>query len=167
MGRVGDLEIEQDVQYAEREWTAERVGWGLLLLVVALALAGLFGNGPLSWTTIKSSQGDLDVAYERFGRRGGSQELTVRTTADAARNGTWELFFSLDYLNALQVTSITPEPESVAADRGGVRFTFSQASPRADLEVTFAVTPTELLSQDGDISLPNGAELTLRQFFFP
>ncbi len=46
--RVGDLEVAQDRTFQRRSWTIQRVGWVVMLLVAAAALAGLTGSGPLS-----------------------------------------------------------------------------------------------------------------------
>src|SRR3712207_4138009 len=55
--RVGDLEVAEDLTFQRREWAAQRVGWVLLALVIAAALAGLLGRGPLSTTRRESDGG--------------------------------------------------------------------------------------------------------------
>lgn len=167
MARIGDLELNEDISFQEREWTAERIGWGALLLVVLLALLGLFGNGPISWTSATSDSGDLEVSFERFGRRGGSQTLTVRAEASAASKGAWEIDISRDYLGAVRMDAMTPQPDSVSAVPGGSRYTFLQASDDADLEVELSLTPTTLWGASGDIGLADGDPVTVRHFFFP
>lgn len=166
MERVGDLEINQDVVFQEREWNAERVGWGLLTLLILIAVAGLFGNGPLSWTSATSDDG-LEIIYERFGRRGGSQELTVRAPATAASGGVWEIEVTRGYLASLEITAVSPEPDKVETIEGALRYSFTQATPGADLEVVFAVTPRHLLSQDGEFRFRDGEPVHVSQFFFP
>lgn len=46
--RVGELEIEEDLDFQRRMWRLQQIGWALLVLVVVAALLGLFGKGPLS-----------------------------------------------------------------------------------------------------------------------
>jgi hypothetical protein len=43
--RVGDLELEQDVQYQQRSWAFERIGWIAMSLIAIAALLGLTGSG--------------------------------------------------------------------------------------------------------------------------
>lgn len=167
MERVGELEINQDVTYQEREWRTERLGWALLILLILVAVAGLFGNGPLSWTTVTTPDEALEVSYERFGRRGGSQDLTLRATSRSAENGEWHIEISSSYLASLEVSSITPEPESVEMVEGAARYNFSQATADADLEVIFAVMPRHVWSQRGELRLGDGEPVTVTQFFFP
>ena len=167
MERVGELEIDQDLAFQEREWRTQRVGWVVLVMVMLVALGGLFGNGPLSWTTVTAPGGALQVSYERFGRRGGPQELTVRAPARSAERGSWHVEVSRDYLASLEVTSITPQPDAAEAVQGAVRYRFAQAAPDADLEVVLAVTPRAVGSRRGDVRLAGGQPATVTQFFFP
>lgn len=167
MERVGELEVNQDLAFEEREWRMERAGRALVILVMLVALGGLFGNGPLSWTTVTTPDGALRVSYERFGRRGGPQELTLRATARAGRSGSWQVEVSRDYLASLQVSAITPEPDAVETVEGAVRYRFAQAAPGADLEVVLAVTPRLVWSQRGEVRLAGGQPATVTQFFFP
>lgn len=167
MDRVEDLQLNQDLGFQEREWKWERFGWAVLFIVVALAVAGLFGNGPISWTTASTDDDSLEVAFERFGRRGGSQELTVKATAATVKAGVWEIEVSQEFLATMQINAIAPQPKSVEAVPDGVRYTFAQASDGADLEVQFALTPQKLWSRDGEFRLVGGEWIGVSQFLFP
>lgn len=167
MKRVGDLEINEDLHFQRTEWTVERFGWAAIILVVVLAALGLFGHGPISWTTASADDGSIDVSYERFGRRGGSFELVVDSPATVATNGVWELDVSRTYFAAFTVESVTPQPDSVEAVDDAIRYTFLQGSPDAALEATFALLPKSLWRRSGDISLVGGEPVHLSHFFFP
>ena len=39
--------VQEDMTMQQRVWRFERVGWYLLVVIVLLGLAGVFGNGPL------------------------------------------------------------------------------------------------------------------------
>ena len=167
MERIGDLDINEDIAFQEREWTAERLGWVALFLVVTLALLGLFGNGPISWTSATTDDGSLEVSFERFGRRGGGETLTVRADASAASDGAWQVQIGRDYLGAVRVEAVTPEPDSVETIAGAVRYTFLQAEDGADLELELSLTPTTLWGASGEIGLAGADTVTVRHFFFP
>lgn len=167
MERVGDLEIDEDIGFQEREWTAERIGWVALFVVVALALLGLFGNGPISWTSATTEDGTMEVSFERFGRRGGSETLTVRVDGAAASEGAWQVDIGRDYLGAVRVDAVTPEPDTVETVAGAVRYTFLQAEDGADLEVELSLTPTTLWGASGEFGLAGADALTVQHFFFP
>lgn len=167
MKRVGDLEINQDVTHQEREWKAERIGWLLLAVVVLVAAAGVFGHGPVSWTSRSTADGSLAVSFERFGRRGGTQQLVVRADASAAVDGVWRLEISTDYIHDVTVDTLSPEPDSVESAPGSVRYTFVQAEPGAPLEAVFSLTPDALWGHHGEISLVGGDTVRVDSFFFP
>lgn len=164
---MGDLQLEEDVGFERRSWKAQRAFWVVAVALLTAVGLGLFGNGPVSWTTASSNDGVLEASYERFGRRGGSQEFTVEVEASAARGGTWEVEIDRGLLAAWEVTAISPEPESTSVLADAIRFTFSQAAPQADLEVIFAVSPRQVWLQGGGIRAGDDAQVSISQFFYP
>lgn len=167
MDRAGDLQIEQDLAFQEREWRFERFGWAALFALVTAGALGLFGHGPISWTSVSTDDGALEVRFERFGRNGGNQELVLDVAASAAEAGTWEINISRDYLGVLEVNSITPEPDAVESLGDELRYTFAQADPGADLRVSFDVTPDGLWRQSGRIGIAGGSSVRVTHFFVP
>jgi hypothetical protein len=57
--------VQEDMPMQQRVWRFERVGWYVLVAIVLLALAGLFGNGPLSDAEVVSQDGRVRVEYQR------------------------------------------------------------------------------------------------------
>lgn len=167
MAQEQQLELNEDIDFQRREWRVERFGWFGLLAVVGLAVLGLFGNGPISWSTATTDDGTLEVSYERFGRRGGSQDLGVTAAADAADGGTWQIVISQAYVDSVRIDSISPEPDAVEVVPGGVRYTFTQADPAAELEARFDVTPQVLWKQEGEVGLAGAEPITFGFFLFP
>ncbi len=45
MKRVGDLEIDQDLAFERRQWSVQRVGWGVGALIIVAALLGCSAPG--------------------------------------------------------------------------------------------------------------------------
>lgn len=66
--RVGDLELDQDIDFQRRSWAVQRVGWGVMALVALAALLGLFGPGPINNAITGSKEAPLWLEYKRFGR---------------------------------------------------------------------------------------------------
>lgn len=161
----GGLQVRDD-DYPAPLYRGQQAGRALLVLIVLASAVGLSGHGPLSWTTAEGSTGQLEVRYEHFGRRGGSQDVTVRATADAAIDGMWHVTFDGDLPDNFQIDAVTPEPESVTADTTGVRYTFEQSGPDADLDAIFAVTPRGMWREEGHISL-NDDRVAVWQFIYP
>jgi hypothetical protein len=41
--RIGDVEINQDLDFQRRCWTVQRIGWIVMAVLVLSALLGVFG----------------------------------------------------------------------------------------------------------------------------
>src|SRR5688572_1556672 len=107
--RKAPAEILQDLPFHRRQWIVQRIGWGLAVVVLALALAGVFGDGPLSH--VRAGNEALHVEYERFLRRDDSTEIHFEVRAsgtDEVRIGV-----SSEYLHTFRIESILPYPERV------------------------------------------------------
>ncbi|MBF8701564.1 hypothetical protein [Pseudomonas putida] len=101
--------VEEDMRMQQRVWRFERVGWYALVLVVLLALAGVFGNGPLSDAQVTSEDGRLHVEYQRLSRTGTTDNLriTVRGTAGEPVM----LLLGGTLLREASIETLQPEPQ--------------------------------------------------------
>lgn len=163
--RAGDLELEQDLAFERRELFVERIGWAAMALVIAGALTGLFGVGPLSLKTVAA--GDLSVTYERFGRRGGSTSLTFEAGPGAAAGGELTLWLSATYIDGMQLDAITPEPGSVTLAGDRVEYSFKTSGVPGTLRINFDLTSDTLGPLAGQAGIAGGPAVELRQFFWP
>ncbi|HEX6289630.1 MAG TPA: hypothetical protein VFZ66_10595 [Herpetosiphonaceae bacterium] len=127
--QVGDLQIEQDLQYQQRMWTVERIGWLLLLL----------GGGPLSMATAGDQGAPLQAQYGRFVRHGGQAQLEIRLQPGAAQGTEARVWIDRAYLDGIRIEHITPEPESIeaASDRMIYVFKLSQPGQPTSLNVQY------------------------------
>ncbi len=102
--------VEENMSMQRRVWRFERVGWYALLLIVLLALAGVFGNGPLSDATAMSSDGRLQVDYQRLSRAGTTDSL--RITMRGAPGEPVQLLLGGSLLRAASIETLQPEPQA-------------------------------------------------------
>jgi hypothetical protein len=102
--RFGDVELSEDMRHERREWIVQRAGWVAMALLVAAAVAGLFGSGPLARAQTEAA--GLKVDYPRFARDGADSELDVRL------EGT-RLWIGREVGDHFTVESVTPSPERV------------------------------------------------------
>ncbi len=161
--RVGDLEIEQDPKYQRREWRAQRIGWGVMALIILAALLGLFGPGLFNQATVAESS--LSLEYQRFRRFIAPAELRFHI-----RGGTEEqvrLWLSQDYLENVQIEGVTPQQDTVEAARGRLIYVFKRAEAQAPVTVTFHLTTQQIGPLAGEAGLDGDAQLAFRQFVFP
>lgn len=157
---------QEDPATTAKEWRIQEVGWIVLVGVVVAALAGLFGPGPLSWSSVTSADGALMVDYSRFGRDGGPTSLDIQVAPEAAFEGEIDLWLSDELLQSLEVEQITPEPASQLAVDGGVVLVF-EVDAGASLEASIAGTVVAAGFSRGAIGLAGSAPLELPQVFYP
>ena len=148
------------------EWRIQRIGWVVMGLIVVLALSGVFGVGPLSWSTVTADDASVEVSYPRFTRNGAPSTLSLRVPATAAADGQVRVWIDGEYLEALEVTSITPEPASQISDGGGVVFAF-ETEPGAPLEATVNATGDAIGLQTGRLAVVGHPPVEFRQIFYP
>ena len=160
--RRAQNDFESELIFHEREWRVQRIGWVVLTIFLALALAGLFGGGPLSRAHVEGPAGRVE--YERFVRYGASTTLTVMPATDAL-HGVSRIEVSAAYLQAFRVEGITPEPSAVRMVGGQLVYEFATAAPGAS--VTFNLHPQRLWRHRAQLAIDAGAPLEISQLTYP
>ena len=152
---------ESDHRFHRNEWRIQRIGWVLVALFLVLAVAGLFGSGPLSRAHADNSAGRLD--YERFTRYGLSTNLAVTPAGSA--HGVTRVEISGDYLEAFRVEHITPEPVAVRLAGPNLIYEFASAAPGA--AISFHLNPQRLWRRTATVTIDGGAPLNISQLTYP
>ena len=166
MQRHEDLQLEEYPDFQRREWTTQRVAWGAMLLVVLAAAVGLFGIGPLSEATA-GDEGRIVVDYERFVRFHSQTDLHVRLSGDAVSEGQATVWLSTDYLDAMQVEQVTPEPEGIEVSSDRMTFRFEADPEASEVDVSFALLPDRIGNLAGEIGAGDGPGFGFNQFVYP
>jgi hypothetical protein len=162
MARKRDLQLHEDMRHQRREWSAERVGWALMALLLVASLTGLLGTGPLSERTSDGGAG-LRVDYERFARYQAPAKIVVHfpSQGEEVRIG-----MSRDFYEVME-TEVEPEPNSVQLTPQEVIFHFGAQPRGGSSAVTFRVKPDERWEREATISLNGSRHVTFRMFIFP
>jgi hypothetical protein len=102
-----NLELEENLEQHKKGWIIQKIGWSILFLGLILALAGIFGSGPISYKT--QSQNGNSVQYERFLRYEGEAEMkfNIQNIKDSIL-----LEIPQQYLEYIDLKSITPVPDA-------------------------------------------------------
>lgn len=167
MRRVGDLEVDQDLDFERAVWVVQRVGWAAMTLVLVAALAGLLGPGPASWTKAEAPDGDLVAEYHRFVRANGPTDLEVSLGRAAVRDGRVRLWLDRAYLGGAEIERVTPEPESVEVGPDRLVYVFAVSRGGQAARVSFALSPRTAGPWDARLGVEDGADLAFRQFVYP
>lgn len=162
------MEVERDEAFQRRTWGAQRAGRILLVLLLLAALLGLFGPGIFNGATLGAGNGGaLRVAYPRTWRRHSAFTVRVRLGPEATRAGTARLRLGQDYLDAVVVESVHPQPTGMELGPDGVVYTFAVAAPGQPGTVTLELKPQRAGRLAGEIGLEGQPPLRWHQFIFP
>lgn len=164
--RVGELQIEEDQQFQEREWKVERAGWLVMGLVILLALLGLFGRGPLSQAAVSGPQG-YEVDYERFARYQSPVDLRVLLPQQAISEGEARFWIERQYLEAFEIEKIVPEPDSVEIGPERVIYTFPAAATGQQVVIRLDLRPKRSGLVRGRTGWGEANPLAFTQLIYP
>lgn len=161
------LQVDQDLRFEQRWLVVERTGWALLTAIMLAGVLGLFGGaGPL----VRSSVGRgsaLEVDYHRFARHHTSIDMRVRLQADALPGTAVRLRVNGDYLEAVQLEGVNPEPDRVEAHDDGLIYVFEQARPGAGGTFVFHLRPLRSGAHAIHLAVDGGPERAMTQLVYP
>ena len=165
--RHGDIEIDQDQTFQQRDWRAQRIGRIAMALVVVAALAGTFGDGVLSSRTARTDDGRLEVEYDRVARHGAPQPLRVHVAARAPGDSIVDLWIDQRYVYGLVMREISPPPAETWAGGERLIYRFRLTDLPRTAVIVFQAEASELWSRSGAVGLVNGDSVRFRQFVLP
>lgn len=164
---IGDLQIHQNLTFQRRSWTFQRIGWVIIATIVAAALLGLFGQGPLSRATEGSPSEPLWIEYERFGRVESPILVHIHLGAGVPVDGRAHLRIDHEYLDEVGIERIVPAPYDEEATQDGVLYVFHIEHATQSVEISFVFTAKRPGLLSGQISVNGKAPLRLRQLIYP
>ncbi|HXH53749.1 MAG TPA: hypothetical protein VNH53_10030 [Sphingomicrobium sp.] len=119
------LQVQEDRAWQEKFWSAQRVGWVVMALLVLAALAGATGKGgPVASASARTPAGIIE--YPRIARLQSDEKVTVRLPPSASGEIPVELL--RPFAESFSIELIEPEPSHVEATADGQRFIFNVGS---------------------------------------
>ncbi len=163
--RHGDLEIEESMRAQRRLWKVQRVARMLALLLMALAVAGLFGDGPLSHAT--ASRDGHALEYERVGYRDTPQTYRLRLGGDVTAGETVRIWLDWETVARMKLEGVVPEPERtvLASDRLILEFTRGEVGGQREILLDFQ--PNVSGHHTARLGVEGGPEFEVAQLFLP
>jgi hypothetical protein len=169
-----ELEVGYDPAFETRWRHLELVSHAGMAVVVAAALAGLFGQGPLSHRTHQTEDGRLAVDFEPIARYGTSTQITLHLSSDtpgigvqgAGAPSTAHVVLDSALIEPMGLQQVIPLPARSGAVAGGIEFVFNVPEGKARAEVRFVTKPNTVGPVRLDVSQGN-AHLSWTQFVLP
>lgn len=159
------LQIDEDLSHQRREWRLERMGWAVMAVLLAAALLGLLGDGPMG--RVRADGPGASLEYDRLQRAAAPTEYRFAIDPALAVDGRVRLRFDETLLEEVELLSIVPEPEAVATGPGYVEYAFAVHGPGARAPVSFRFQPTTFGRVSGRVTPVGGQPLALDQFVYP
>ncbi|UZE20814.1 hypothetical protein LOY70_14855 [Pseudomonas sp. B21-054] len=156
--------VQEDMAYQLKVWRFERVGWYVLVLLVALTLLGLFSRGPLSSRDVHSSDGRLDVEYEMFHRNGSTNSMVIHLKGQP--NALLEVELGGGWLEGFDVQTLQPQPLRSASAGQGMRI-WVQADAQGHASLYLSLLAEGLGLYSSRITTPGSTAVSFDQFIFP
>jgi hypothetical protein len=166
-GRVGDLEVDQDLAFQRRSWTVQRVAWFVMLALLAGAAAGLIGPGPLSTSEAGARGSPLWIEYERFARYQAPTKLRLHFGPGVAVDGAVRVHLDDGLVESVDVRSVTPEPERVEAAEDGLVLTLRVADPARPAAASIELEPNAYGTIPIRVGIVGGPAVEARAFVYP
>jgi hypothetical protein len=165
MAKNGGIDLVDDIAFQEKTWRVQRVGWVVMALLVAAALAGVFARGPLSRAEAQG-QG-LRIEYQRFERYQAPSEINVRLTPEAVVDGSVAIVLDSDYAKRVPLERIDPEPERSAPTAGGHILYFPVPRDAQPGTVILQIRPQRVGLVHGRIGVAGAAPVSFTQLVWP
>ncbi|MHB1424548.1 MAG: hypothetical protein ACYC3I_15365 [Gemmataceae bacterium] len=162
-----NIEAGCDLAFERRWWRIQRIWWVILILLLTGGIAGVFGHGPLSKTTVHPPGSQLQVRYDRLARRGTPAFLELRLDTAALASGKVRIRLNRALFDQMQSQQIVPAPQLAEPLADGARFVF-QTDPRCDSAVIyFTENPTKPGIIDAEVAVEGAEPVRFRQFVYP
>lgn len=161
----GDLEIQEDPGYQRLFWKIQRAGWVAMALVVAAALAGMFGGGPLSRASLEDTQASWRLEYERFGRYESVQPLRLDVHPGNSRQTS--VWLDRGYLADVRIDHIMPDPVREELSSDGILYVFEWRPGERPGRITLSVTFERIGLVKGRIGRTPSFTQAFSQFVYP
>lgn len=160
---VTSLQIDENLPGHRREWRVQRASWCVLALLLLMALAGVFGSGPLSHTQLQATDGALQARYDRFVPR---EEDTQFDVALRPAGGQAQLTLAQQYLSKVQIEQVTPQPERQVVSGDGLTLVFTSRGEQP-VNVRISLRPKEFGRLDGWLAGGGSGRVAFRQLVYP
>jgi hypothetical protein len=141
ISKVNDeIAVGSDLEFQRKWWRFTRVIWIVFAGIVIADLLGCFGRGPFANARVRTSDGTIDMKYERIERFSTPSILRIQFGPAAIHDGKIQLWASETLINSLGNQRVIPQPLTSTVGQNGVLYTFAATTVPAG--IAFSLEPT-------------------------
>lgn len=167
VSRIDDLEAGCDLEFEQRWWRVQRIGWIVLIVLLIGGVAGVFGHGPLSKATVHPPGSQLQVRYDRLARRETPTVLELRLDKTALATGQVRIHLNRALVEQMQLKQIIPPPLIAEPLANGASFRFTIDPRRDSAVILFLENPAAPGIIDAEVAVEGAEPVRFRQFIYP
>ena len=130
-----EVAVGEDLEFQRKWWRFEKIVWPFLLAIVVVDLMGGFGRGWLAKAKRSSSDGAMQVDYERIERASTPSVMTFRFGPKTIRDGRIVLYVSDSVVKTLGAQRIAPQPAISNVGDGGISYVFPASKAPAMVQI--------------------------------
>ncbi len=160
-----EIAVGEDLDFQRKWWRFENAAWVFFTLIIVLDLAGLFGRGPIAKAELHSSDGAMDVQYERIERTESPSIMTIHFAQSAIQNGKIKLYISDSLVKGLGTQRVIPAPQDSVVGKGGITYTFPASTSPATVDL--ALEPAGPGLYDFTVGIPGAQPVHAKIFVVP
>lgn len=164
---VEGLEDPKFLSHQRSEWWLSRGGWLAMGLLLAAALAGFLGPGPLGYRRASSSDGSIVLEYHAVQRNSAPADLRLQLHPAKDEQKEVRLAVSRSFADAITPEHIVPRPASVSASGNSIIYAFRLEDLQAEYQVTYRYEHDDFGIFDYEFSLAGRQPLKIRQYVCP
>ena len=161
-----DLEIEEDLPFQRKQFLFERIGWLAMAALVIAALAGAFGRGPVSKSSVGEREGPVWIQYERVGRLQSQTEMLIHVAADASSGDDLAVQVNSDFARNVEMIELSPKPDHEIVATDGITYHYRRRGKGA-VQLKFVYEPSQPGSLHAEVRAASQAPLTFSQYVLP
>lgn len=147
------------------EFQLRRVGFGVLLLIIAAALAGLFSRGYLSDVTRSNDDRSLTLHYEKFNRLMSDTDMKITVVIPAGKRN--RIVLGGDFMDGFRLDTLQPQPDKMYSLNGDMILEYPQPAEGDTQTLWLSLTPMKFGVIKNSIAIDNGAPVTFQQYIYP
>lgn len=156
--------VNEDMAMQRRVWSFERWSWGVLVVLLVLAALGLFGDGPFSQRTLQSSDGALQIDYQRFSRSGSVTEMRIQVRGPHHAHAT--LLLEGQFFETATIENFQPQPVRAMSEGRGLLYQLA-TDGEGVARLTMLVRNDQVGGHRGEARVGRTSTVSFEQFVYP
>lgn len=160
-----EIAVGSDLEFQRKWWRFTRIIWLVFTAIIIADLLGCFGRGIVAKAHAGTTDGTMEVTYDRIERFSTPSILRVRFGPAAIHDSKVQLWASDSLTKTLGNQRVVPQPEASVIGGGGFLYTFPVTTLPAEVE--FALEPMAPGIYQLALKVPNAEPLHLRVYVMP